>query len=78
MTLADRIADFLSGTGRPLTVPEIAKHVRAREIDVLNELRTNDRFYGPLRVPGRSPRAKGYLNAPQSWEDSGAPKGAAA
>lgn len=44
MTLADRIAHYIAGTGRPLTSREIAKGMRVRHADVLEALRGDGRF----------------------------------
>ena len=74
MTLADRIADYLAGTGRPLTAREIAAGLQARLVDVITTLQSDERFDGPFRINGRSPKAKGYLNRPEPWEQSGTAK----
>jgi DNA-directed RNA polymerase specialized sigma subunit len=45
VTLADRIADYLAGTGRALTAREIAKELHVRHADVLHVLERDMRFY---------------------------------
>lgn len=45
MTLGDRIAAHLAGTGRPLTAREIAGELHVRHADVLDVLKTDERFY---------------------------------
>lgn len=63
--LAERIAEHLAGVGSPQTAHDIARALRVRPADVTRVLKEDDRFIGPFRVPGRSPKAKGYLNRPE-------------
>lgn len=72
MSLADRVASFLAGTGRPLTAREIASQLHVRHIDVLRTLTSDPRFQRLVPTPGRSPRAKGYTLANGNGERSGA------
>lgn len=49
----------------PLTVPELGKTIRARHSDIRQILRKHpQRFECVQNVPGRSPKAKCWKNAP--------------
>jgi hypothetical protein len=44
-TLADQIASYLAGTGRPQSAQEIAVALRRRHLSVLQTLQSDPRFY---------------------------------
>jgi hypothetical protein len=60
--LAGEIAALLAD-GRSATVEEVARAIRVRTQFARELLRTDERFCGPLRIAGRSARAKLYALA---------------
>lgn len=59
-SLGDRVAEFLAGTGRPLTAREIAKELHVRHADVLDVLRADERFCPRYAPEGFRRNAKPY------------------
>ena len=57
MTLADRIAGHLAGTGMALTAREIARELHVRHVSVTHVLESDARFY---RWPDPRGRRKPY------------------
>ena len=72
MTLAERMEFVMAEEARPMTLPEIAREVHARVVDVRDVLESDPRF--ALTLPGRrSPKAKLYvvLALPEAQDESG-------
>lgn len=72
VTLAERIAQELAGTGRPQTCEEIARALRVRTIDVRRVLNEDPRFVRTTPGP-RSPKAKLFVavDIPDRQDGSG-------
>lgn len=62
LPIAERIADLLAD-GRAATVPEIARELRLRDIDVRDTLRSDPRFERSPAAPGLSPQARAWAVA---------------
>lgn len=58
--LAADVAVFLAGYPGGATVPEIARGVHVRSAEVRAVLQADDRFSGPVPLPERSPKARGW------------------
>lgn len=64
-SLSDRIANVLQG-GRALTMPELGRELRVRDVAVREVLRVDPRFEPRPAPPTRSARARLWMLAPGS------------